>query len=89
MVFGYLLRVGLALILFWVIVIWGLIDGEIYAKEGAIYIAIWLALVAGVVLYKSADIGCIVGMFALDIYLLFRVFWREYGDVPLTKGSGA
>lgn len=73
---------ALPLILFWVIVVWGLIDGEIYATEGAIYIAIWLALLAGIVFYKPAEIGCIVGMIGLDIYLLFKVFGGNIGLRP-------
>lgn|GEM_PF-2014499 len=31
--------------LFWVLTIWGLIDGDLYAKEAAILGAIWLAAI--------------------------------------------
>jgi len=70
---------ALALILFWVIVVWGLVDGEIYAKEGAIYIAIWAVLLAGTLFFPSVMIGCLVGLIGLDIYLLFKVFG---GNIP-------
>jgi len=64
----------LVFILFWLVLIWGLYDTEIYAKEAVVFVVIWLALAACFFLVPKLAIVSIIGMVLVDIVLLAKVF---------------
>jgi hypothetical protein len=63
----------LPFVLFLVLVIWALIDGEMYAKEAAIFGALWLALLLGTMFLPAFGIYLVVPMVLIDIYLLVKL----------------
>ncbi len=67
----------LVFVLFWLVLIWGLYDNEIYAKEAAIFAAIWIPLVIVFFLVPSAMIPAIIGIVLLDIVLIAKVFGQD------------
>ena len=67
----------LVFLLFWVLLIWGLIDGDIYAREAAILVVIWLVLAAGFFFLPKVMIPTIIGMVLVDIVLLFKVVGQD------------
>jgi hypothetical protein len=62
---------------FWVLLIWSLIDGDLYPKEGAIFVAVWAALLAGFLLLKIPMLWFVVPMVLLDIVLMVKVFGQN------------
>lgn len=68
-----------AFVLFWVVLIWGLYDGDLYAKEGIILGIIWIALLLGFIFLPTAMIGFIIAMILIDIYLVVKVFGGNIG----------
>lgn len=61
-------------ILFWVVVGWALYDGEMYAKEAAIWILIWAACL-GAFLFIPGAFGVAVAVMAVaDIILIYKQF---------------
>jgi hypothetical protein len=70
-------NVGLVFALFLVLIVWGLWDGELYAKEVAIYVAIFLVCATGFVLSLSHWTGgvyvSVAPIVLLTIYLLYRL----------------
>ena len=70
-------RVLFAFVLFWILVVWGLRDCDVYPKEAAIYGAIWCALLAGFFLWPAGSIFFIVGMVLLDVVLLIKVLGQD------------
>jgi hypothetical protein len=70
---------ALVFVLFWVVLIWGLYDGDIYAKEGTIMGILWAGLLAGFIFLPDAAIGFIIAMVLLDIYLLLKVYGQDIG----------
>lgn len=60
-------------ILFLVLVIWALIDGEMYAKEAAIYGGIWLAALLGLLLIPGYGLYFVVPMCLVDVVLLIKL----------------
>jgi len=70
---------ALVFVLFWVVLIWGLYDGDIYAKEGTIMGILWAGLLAGFIFLPHAMIGFIIAMVLIDIYLVLKVFGGDIG----------
>ena len=70
---------AMVFVLFWVVLIWGLHDGDVYAKEGIILGIVWIGLLAGFIYLPNAAIGFIVAMVLLDIYLLLKVYGQDIG----------
>lgn len=68
-----------AFVLFWVVLIWGLYDGDLYAKEGIILGTIWVGLLLGFIFLPTAMIGFIIAMILIDIYLVVKVFGGNIG----------
>lgn len=68
-----------AFVLFWVVLIWGLYDGDLYAKEGIILGIIWVGLLLGFIFLPTAMIGFIIAMILIDIYLVVKVFGGNIG----------
>ena len=62
---------------FWVMVLWSLYDGDLYPKEGAVCIIIWLILLAGQVLMLWQPVVLVVGSVVLDIYLMAKIFGQS------------
>lgn len=68
-----------AFVLFWVVLIWGLYDGDLYAKEGIILGILWIGLLLGFIFLPTAMIGFIIAMILIDIYLVVKVFGGNIG----------
>jgi hypothetical protein len=64
----------LVFILFWLVLIWGLYDGDVYPKEAAIFVVIWLALIACFFFVPKLIIPAVIGTVILDIVLLVKVY---------------
>lgn len=60
-------------VLFLILVIWALIQGDMYAKEALIYGAIWLACLLGLFLIPGYGIYFVIPMCLVDIYLLIKL----------------
>ena len=60
-------------VLFWILVIWALVQTDMYAKEAVILGFIWLVLAAGLVLLGTAGFYFVVPMVLIDIWLLVRL----------------
>ncbi len=65
---------------FWVVLIWSVIDGDLDAREGAIFVSIWAALLLGFLLLHIPNFWFVVPMVLLDIVLIFKVFG---GDIQI------
>lgn len=64
-------------LLFWLLIGWGLYDGDLYPKEGAIFVAIWVVLLLGFILLKGSPFGFVVPTVLLDIVLVLKVFGSD------------
>ncbi len=64
---------GIALVLFWILLVWGLIDGDLYAREAVVFGLIWALLLAGIIAFPTAFVWFVVPLVLLDIVLLFKV----------------
>lgn len=62
-----------AFVLFLVLTIWGMIDGEIYAQEGIILFVLWALLLAGFLLLPGIGMYAVVGIALIDIYLIIKL----------------
>ncbi len=71
---------GFPTILFWVMLIWGLYDGDVYPREGAIMAGVWVALLVLFILFNVNLMWFVVPTVILDIVLILKVFG---GDVAL------
>ena len=67
-------------LLFFVLLGWGLYDGDLYPKEGVILAAIWVVLLVGLLLLKLSPYWFVVPTVILDIYLVIKVFG---GDIKI------
>lgn len=59
--------------LFLVLVIWALIDGEMYGKEAAIWGVVWLACLLGFFLVRDRGFYFVVPMCLVDAVLLIKL----------------
>ena len=57
--------------------IWSLIDGDLYPKEGAIFAGIWVALLAGFLLLKIPMLWFAIPMVLLDVVLIVKIFGQN------------
>ena len=62
-----------AFVLFLVLTIWGMIDGEIYAQEGVILFVLWALLLAGFLFLPGIGLYAVVGIALIDIYLIIKL----------------
>lgn len=60
-------------VLFLVLVIWGLIDGELYAKEALIYGSIWLVSLTCLFALPTYGLYFVVPACLVDIILVFKL----------------
>jgi len=60
-------------VLFLIIVIWALIDGELYFKEASILGAIWLMSLLGLLFVAGYGIWFVVPITLVDIYLVVKL----------------
>lgn len=67
----------LPFILFWVLLIWGLYDGDIYPKEGGIFASIWVVLLVCFLCWKVLLLWFVVPTVVLDIVLILKVFGQD------------
>jgi len=63
----------LPFLLLLVLVIWGLIDGDVYFKEAAIYGVLLLACLAVVLFVPNYGIAGLVPICFVDVYLLIKL----------------
>jgi len=71
----------LALCLFWILFIWAVKDGDMYAKEAACYVVAWVGLVAWGAVDSAHVVYCIAGHVFLDILLLMKVLGQNL-EIP-------
>lgn len=64
----------LPFLVFWVLIIWSLYDGDLYPKEAAVYIIIWVTCLAGLILFDLQPVLFVVPTVLLDIILIVKVF---------------
>lgn len=63
----------LPFLLFVILVVWALIDNDLYAKEAIILGCVWLALLLGLLLIPYAGFYCVVPMVLIDVWLLVKL----------------
>lgn len=64
-------------LVFWVLLGWGLYDGDLYPKEGAIVVAIWGVMLLIFLLLKVTLLWFVVPTVLLDIYLILKIFGQD------------
>lgn len=64
-------------LLFWILLGWSLYDGDLYPKEGAIFVGIWVVLLLGFLLLKIALLWFVVPTVLLDIILILKIFGQD------------
>jgi hypothetical protein len=62
-----------AFVLFLILVIWGAIDGEIYATECIILVLIWLLCLLGFLFVPTIFGICVAAIALVDIYLIIKL----------------
>jgi hypothetical protein len=72
--------VYLPFILFWLLLIWSFVDGDLYPKEAGIFVALWVLLLLGFLFLKIALLWFVVPTVVLDIALILKIFGK---DIPL------
>lgn len=60
-------------VLFVILVVWALVQNDMYPKEALILGGVWLLLFAGVFLLPGVGVYCIVPMVLIDIWLLVKL----------------
>jgi hypothetical protein len=65
------------LVAFWILLGWGLYDGDLYPKEGAILVSIWGGLLLIFVLLKVGPYWFVVPTVLLDIFLILKIFGQD------------
>ena len=68
---------GIVLVLFWVLLVWGLIDGDLYTREAVIFGLIWALLFAGTIALPMYLVWFVVPLVLLDIVLLAKVVGHD------------
>ena len=64
-------------LLFWILLLWGLYDGDLYPKEGAIVVTIWGVLLLIFLVMKVSLLFFVVPTVLLDIFLILKVFGQD------------
>ncbi|CAN1566508.1 hypothetical protein MCEMSE15_02957 [Fimbriimonadaceae bacterium] len=64
---------GLAFILFWILVIWGLVDGELYWQEAGWYTLAFVACILGFIFLAEYQIWFIVPIVLIDVVLIMKM----------------
>ena len=64
-------------LVFWILLGWGLYDGDLYPKEGAILVSIWGVLLLVFLLLKVDLIWFVVPTVLLDIFLILKIFGQD------------
>ncbi|MFY9235219.1 MAG: hypothetical protein WAO58_12265 [Fimbriimonadaceae bacterium] len=67
----------IALILFWLLLVWGVYDAEIYAKEAAMYALIWAVCFTGFMTFPQFLVWFIAPLVLLPILLVIRLFGKD------------
>ncbi|MBI5705615.1 MAG: hypothetical protein HZC36_01345 [Armatimonadetes bacterium] len=60
-------------VLFVILVVWALVQNDLYPKEALILGSIWLLLLLGAFLLPGIGVYCIVPMVLIDIWLLVKL----------------
>lgn len=67
-------------VLFWLLLIWSLYDGDLDIIPSGIFILLWTLIFAGAYFLKIPTYWTIAPVAILDVILVFKVFG---GDVPI------
>lgn len=67
----------IAFLLFWLLIVWGLYDGDIELGEGAVFAAIWIGLLLGALLVPGLLVWFTAPLVLLDIILILKVFGQD------------
>lgn len=60
-------------VLFVILVVWALVQNDMYPKEAIILGSVWLLLLLGLILIPNVGMYCIVPMVLIDIWLLVKL----------------
>ena len=61
-------------IVFWVLLVWSIYDGDLDMREASIFVALWAALMVCPLVSPSLVILSIVGQALLDVVLVLKIF---------------
>jgi hypothetical protein len=64
----------LPFLVFWVLIIWSLYDGDLYPSQAAWFIGIWVICLVGLLVFDLQPILFVVPTVLLDIVLIVKVF---------------
>jgi len=64
-------------LVFVILLVWGLYDGDLYPKEGAILVGIWGVLLLVFCLLKIPSLWFVVPTVLLDIFLILKIFGQD------------
>jgi hypothetical protein len=67
----------LPFLLFWLLIGWGLYDGDIYPKEAGVCVTVWIGLLLCFLFLKVSPFWFVVPTVLLDIYLILKVFGQD------------
>ena len=67
-------------LLFWVLLIWSVLDGDLTLQEAAVYAIVWLVLLVCFLQFPGGVLWFVVPAVVIDIVLVFKVFG---GDVEI------
>lgn len=67
----------LPVIVFWILLGWGLYDGDLYPREGIVFVTIWIVLLLGFLLFRVALLWFVVPTVLLDVILILKIFGQD------------
>jgi TRAP-type C4-dicarboxylate transport system permease large subunit len=67
-------------LLFWVLLIWSIFDGDLTLQEAAVYATVWIVLLVCFLQFPAGVLWFVVPAVGLDILLIFKVFG---GDIEI------
>ena len=73
-------RVIIPFLVFWILLIWSLFDGDLSPKEGAMFIGVWIVLLLCFTQFDVSPFWFVVPTVVLDIILIFKIFG---GDIQI------
>jgi len=65
------------IVLFWLLIIWSLYDGDLSIRESSIFVALWAVILVGGYLMKISPYWIIIPTVILDIILIIKIFGSD------------
>lgn len=67
----------IAYLVFWLLLLWSLYDGDLDLREGAAFLGVWMALLLGVAILRAPQGWCVTATALLDVVLVLKVFGED------------